>query len=121
MKCLAFTPSWRRPALIRGCKLLDLIRPNDVVEWGPNLSQHRNYLAALRALGPRLADYDLFFKCDDDDIFLKDYVSEAVAFHTETKCNVSSCESVFTVNGREIHPDRRMIIKGRPIDPHPAA
>ncbi len=102
IRVLAFTCSRDRPVLLRHCILQmkaqtypvdhsvylngshdnrslydDLPGDHLLLQFGPRLAQHLNYLAAVNAV--RLEDYDLFCKIDDDDVYRTDYIAGVVA------------------------------------------
>mgnify|MGYP006411682363 CR=1 FL=1 len=73
-----------------GDLLKDLpIRENCTVyfQFGPTLSQHNNYMASL-AQAP-LANYDLFLKVDDDDIYRTGYVRSILESYDKQVFDVS--------------------------------
>ena len=57
------------------------------VGYGPSSSHHRNHMAAIRLINWK--DYDLFFKIDDDDIYRKNYIKDAVDDYIERQWDFS--------------------------------
>ena len=67
------------------------------VGYGPSAKQHDNHLAALRLVDT--ADYDLFLKIDDDDVYRRGYVESVVESYSEHNWNFSGEHSLGMING----------------------
>lgn len=72
------------------------------IAYGPSMSSHKNYLAALRLA--EVDDYDLFLKIDDDDIYLRDYVKGVVRDFCARRWDYSGSVSTGLLNGHRWKP-----------------
>lgn len=61
-----------------------------------NSDQHTNYLRSIEGFGH--TDYDLFFKIDDDDIYLKRYIEQSVILYEKYNVDIISYISNIHIN-----------------------
>lgn len=121
IRCLAFTCSKDRPFYLRSCILgmerqtypidhsvyvnglfhascLDDLLPKNrlFLRYGPVLNQHHNHLMALFECG----EYDLYFKIDDDDIYMDSYVKSVIESYLDTGWDYSAQPSHGLLRGK---------------------
>jgi hypothetical protein len=64
--------------------------------FNQNSDQQKNYIRAIEGFGH--TNYDLFFKIDDDDIYLKKYIEQSISFYNKYKVDIISYISSNHIN-----------------------
>lgn len=65
-----------------------------------NSDQHENYLYPIKSI--EHANYNLFIKIDDDDIYKQSYISDVVAAYETYNCDIVSSTTHCQINNDEI-------------------
>ena len=80
-----------------------------LLDFGPSLHQHYNYMRAIELVDT--ANYDLFVKIDDDDIYGLNYVAGVVDDFIEHRWDMSGSACYSQLNGYYWihHPARKSI------------
>jgi hypothetical protein len=72
------------------------------IGYGKSRTPHENNISVLRMVD--IDDYDLFFKIDDDDIYLRSYVKDVVDDFIVNRWDYSGTWSHGVLNGRRWSP-----------------
>ena len=62
------------------------------------MSQHINYITALTK---NINNHNIFIKIDDDDIYHKNYIDNAIKLYTDTKADIVSFVSSIHINNNK--------------------
>jgi|WetSurMetagenome_2_1015567.scaffolds.fasta_scaffold487499_2 hypothetical protein len=143
MKVLCFTTSYHRLEMVRRC-ILDVMcqsYPNiyhavnivsDKIEnlsncsylfddldfdrikisYNSNSNQHINYMAAIKSINH--ADYDIFVKIDDDDLYKKDYIKLIVDAFKNLEVDIVSSRISSQLNGNIVRRGEYNSLGGNP-------
>jgi hypothetical protein len=88
--------------------LLDDVRKGESgkvrIAYGKSKTPHENNIAVLRMMD--IDDYDLFFKIDDDDIYLRSYVEDVVDDFLVNRWDYSGTCSHGLLNGHRWSPQK---------------
>lgn len=85
----------------RSLDLIDDLKDDVSIVFTENEHQHYNHMTAIKSF-PNWQDYDLFLKIDDDDIYKKDYIKNAVEFHLRNEVDVSSTACTLQCIGNQV-------------------
>lgn len=72
--------------------------------YGPSFDLHKNQLKAISLVD--IADYDLFLKIDDDDVYRSHYVADLVSDYEENQWDFAGEHSLGMLNGARWKADQ---------------
>ena len=75
-----------------------------LIEYGKTKTFHKNNISALKMID--IDDYDLFFKIDDDDIYLQSYVRDVIDDFAVNRWDYSGTCSQGLLNGYRWYPEK---------------
>jgi hypothetical protein len=75
-----------------------------LITYGKSKTFHENFISALKMIN--VDDYDLFFKVDDDDIYLQSYVKDVIDDFAINRWDYSGTCSHGVLNGYRWYPER---------------
>jgi len=75
-----------------------------LIEYGKSKTPHENYIIALKMIN--IDDYDVFFKIDDDDIYLQSYVKDVIDDFAVNRWDYSGTCSHGLLNGYRWYPEK---------------